>query len=70
MLRKKTYYLAALLLPIVLTLLSVACAQFGVLRELSRFLIGSLFIGGIPYLLTMLVFGFVFFRLDEDKFVF
>ena len=70
MIRKKTYYLAALLLPIVLTLISVACAQFGVLRELSRFLIGSLFIGGIPYLLTLLVFGFVFFRLDEDKFVF
>ncbi|MFZ6679588.1 hypothetical protein [Undibacterium sp. Tian12W] len=70
MIRKKTYYLAALLLPIALSLLSVACAQFGVLRELSRFLIGSLFIGGIPYLLTLLVFSIAFFRLDENKFVF
>lgn len=70
MIRKKTYYLAALLLPIVLTLLSVACAQFGVLRELSRFLLGSLFIGGIPYLLTLLVFSIAFFRLNENKFVF
>lgn len=70
MIRKKTYYLAALLLPIVLSLLSLACAQFGVLRDLSRFLVGSLFIGGIPYLLVLLMFGFAFIRLDDDKFVF
>lgn len=53
-----------------LSLLSFACAQFGVLRELSRFLLGSLIIGGIPYLLVLLVSGFAFFRLDDDKFVF
>ncbi|MBI1771345.1 MAG: hypothetical protein HYR68_03095 [Burkholderiales bacterium] len=51
-------------------MLSLACAQFGVLRELSRFLLGSLIIGGIPYLVMLLVFGFAFFRLDENKFVF
>ncbi|MES2037978.1 MAG: hypothetical protein V4495_09080 [Pseudomonadota bacterium] len=53
-----------------MSLLSFACAQFGVLRELSRFLLGSLIIGGIPYLLVLLVSGFAFFRLDDDKFVF
>ncbi|WP_186954441.1 hypothetical protein [Undibacterium umbellatum] len=53
-----------------LSLLSLACAQFGVLRDLSRFLVGSLFIGGIPYLLVLLMFGFAFIRLDDDKFVF
>ncbi|MCH8621568.1 hypothetical protein [Undibacterium sp. TS12] len=68
--RKKTYYLASLLLPVILSLLTFTFAQFGTLRELSRFLVGAMIIGGIPYLLVLLMSGIVFFRLDEDKFVF
>lgn len=61
MIREKTYYLTTLLLPIVLSLLSLACAQFGVLRELPRFLPATMIVGGLPYLLTLLVLGFSFF---------